>query len=308
MESHTVTIKSLARKYGFAFCGISEATTLDQERKHLEDWLLRGYQGTMGYLERHQDLRLDPRALVPGAKSVVSLAYNYFPNRNLDRAGTYKVAKYAYGEDYHKVLKKKLKGMLRDIRTQVGEVHGRAFVDSAPVMERQWAAKSGLGWIGKNGLVLNRSMGSFFFLCELIIDLPLVPDGPVGDYCGTCTRCLDACPTAAFPQPGVLDASKCISYLTIELKGTVPEVFQGKMDDWIFGCDICQDVCPWNRFSKPAREEAFSPGEHLPAMEKHDWEEITEEVFNRVFEHSPLRRAGYHGIKKNIAANKKARH
>jgi epoxyqueuosine reductase len=307
IESHTAIIKALAKRIGFSFCGISEAVPLDEESARLESWLRRGYQGSMRYLENHREMRLDPRELVPGAKSVVSLAYNYFPRKMLPGHGTYKIAKYAYGADYHKVLRKKLKRMLREVHARIGEVHGRAFVDSAPVMERQWAAKSGLGWIGKNGLLLNRGMGSFFFLCELIIDLPLVPDGPIGDYCGTCTRCLDACPTQAFPQPGVLDASKCISYLTIELKDSIPHGFHGRMDDWIFGCDVCQDVCPWNRFSKPSPEEAFYPGEQLKKMQKRDWEEITEEIFNRIFAHSPLKRAGYEGIRNSIAANKKVR-
>ena len=290
---------------GFLYCGISKAERLDSEAEKLESWLNQGMNGKMGYMANHFEKRLDPSLLVPGAKSVVSLLYNYYPKASLEKEGNYKIAKYAYGKDYHFVIKDKLKSFLDLLQKEVGEVDGRVFVDSAPVMERQWAAKSGLGWLGKNTLLLNRGHGSFFFLAELIIDLELQYDNPIGDYCGTCTKCLDACPTAAFPQPGVLDASRCISYLTIELKDEIPAGFEGKFNDWIFGCDICQDVCPWNRFSKPHRETAFEPSDKLKGLGKKDWEEMTAEVFNKVFKKSAIKRTKWEGLKRNIEFAKK---
>jgi len=293
-------IKSKAAALGFTFCGISKAGFLEDEAHHLEEWLKRKYQGKMGYLENYFEKRLDPTLLVPGAKSVVSLIYNYFPEKDLAQADQPKVAKYAYGEDYHFVVKDKLKELTTSIRKTIGEVQGRAFVDSAPVMERTWAKKSGLGWIGKNSLLLNRTMGSFFFLAELIIDLELDYDGPIKDYCGTCTACIDACPTQAIPEPYVVDGSKCISYFTIELKEAIPDEVKGKFEGWAFGCDICQDVCPWNRFASPHQEERFKP---LPAIEgftNTDWEEITEEIFEKLFERSAVNRAGYEGLKRNL--------
>ncbi len=254
----------------------------------------------MSYLENHFDKRLDPTKLVEGAKSVISLVYNYCPEKDLASNHNLKIAKYAYGEDYHVVIKDKLKEFLFLIHEEIGDVNGRAFVDSAPVMERAWAKKSGIGWIGKNSLLLNRSMGSFFFLAELILDLELEYDGPIKDYCGTCTACMDACPTDAIPQPYVVDGSKCISYFTIELKEEIPNEVKGKFENWIFGCDICQDVCPWNRFSQPHNESRFKPHAELEKMSVNDWEEITEEVFQKVFKKSAVKRAGFKGLKRNI--------
>lgn len=298
--TNTRFIKDAAARMGFAYCGISRAGFLEEEADHLDTWLRRGYQGKMSYLENHHDMRLDPTKLVPGAKSVVSLVYNYYPKSDLAREGEPKVAKYAYGEDYHFVIREKLKELLAEIRDNVGEVNGRAFVDSAPVMERAWAARSGVGWIGKNSLLLNRTMGSFFFLAELIIDLELACDGPVKDYCGTCTACMDACPTEAIPEPYVVDGSKCISYFTIELKEAIPEDYKGRFQDWIFGCDICQDVCPWNRFSTSHDEPRFDPSPELTTMTKNDWIDITRETFDRVFRKSPLKRAGFEGLRRNV--------
>ena len=298
--SNTQLIKSTATDLGFSFCGISKAEFLEEEASRLEEWLQRGYQGKMSYLENHFDKRLDPRLLVPGAKSVVSLIYNYYPSKELATTDQLKIAKYAYGEDYHHVIKEKLNVFLERIQLQVGDVNGRAFVDSAPVHERAWAKKSGLGWVGKNSLLLNRSMGSFFFLAELIIDLELEPDGPMKDYCGTCTACMDACPTDAIPQPYVVDGSKCISYFTIELKGEIPAEVKGKFENWIFGCDICQDVCPWNRFAQPHEEDKFLPHPDLEKLSKQDWKEITEEVFEKLFRKSAVKRTKLEGLKRNI--------
>ena len=298
--SNTQFIKSTATALGFSFCGISKAEFLEEEASHLDEWLNRGYQGKMNYLENHFDKRLDPRLLVPGAKSVVSLIYNYYPSKDLSASDEFKIAKYAYGEDYHEVIKEKLKVFLQRIQSHIGDVSGRAFVDSAPVHERAWAKRSGLGWIGKNSLLLNRSMGSFFFLAELIIDLDLEPDGPVKDYCGTCTACMDACPTDAIPQPFVVDGSRCISYFTIELKEEIPTEVKGKFENWIFGCDICQDVCPWNRFAQPHQERKFLPHPDLEKMSKQEWQEITEEVFEKLFRKSAVKRTKLSGLKRNI--------
>lgn len=253
----------------------------------------------MGYLENHFDKRLDPGKLVPGAKSVISLVYNYYPKKDLASSDGLKIAKYAYGKDYHFVIKDKLKTFFEELKNQIGEIDGRVFVDSAPVHERAWAAKSGLGWIGKNSLLLNKEMGSFFFLAEIILDLELIPDRPVKDHCGTCTACMDACPTDAIPEPYVVDGSRCISYLTIELKEEIPDAFHDKMEGWIFGCDICQDVCPWNRFSKPHQEREFEPGE-WENFTKEDWTELTEEVFRKVFKKSAVKRTKFLGLKRNI--------
>jgi epoxyqueuosine reductase len=304
MPTHTVSkntqiIKAIAGELGFSFCGIAKAEFLAEEAPRLEEWLTRGYQGKMGYLENHFDMRLDPTKLVPGAKSVVSLVYNYYPKRKYEKEGNFKIAKYAYGQDYHLVVKEKLKTFFSTIQRQIGEVEGRVFVDSAPVHERAWAAKSGLGWVGKNSLLLNKQMGSFFFLAELIIDLELEVDGPIKDYCGTCTACQDACPTDAIPEPYVVDGSRCISYLTIELKEGIPAEFKGKMENWAFGCDICQDVCPWNRFSKPHHEDAFDP-QGWESFSRGEWEEMTEETFGRVFRKSAVKRAKFAGLKRNI--------
>jgi len=294
----TALIKMKARELGFSFCGVARAEFLEDEAPRLEEWLKRQYQGSMSYMERHFDKRLDPTLLVPGAKSVVSLVYNYFPSAQ-QAEGTLKVAKYAYGEDYHDVIREKLNTLMNIIHEQIGEVSGRAFVDSAPVMERAWAKRTGIGWIGKNSLLLNRDLGSFFFLAELIIDLELDYDSPAKDYCGSCTACIDACPTDAIPAPYVVDASKCISYFTIELKGEIPSTEKGKFSDWIFGCDICQDVCPWNRFSKPHQEARFEAVDAIN-MPRQEWVEMTEEIFNTAFRKSPLQRARYSGLRRNI--------
>lgn len=294
-------IKAEAARLGFSFCGISKAEFLKDEAPRLEEWLSRGYQGKMSYLENYFDKRLDPTLLVPGAKSVISLLYNYYPQNDLAREGEYKISKYAYGEDYHIVVKEKLKTFLVNLQEAVGEIHGRAFVDSAPVMERVWAHRSGLGWIGKNSLLLNKEMGSFFFVAELIIDLPLEYDSPIKDYCGTCTACIDACPTDAIAEPYVVDGSKCISYFTIELKESIPADVKGKFQDWIFGCDICQDVCPWNRFSRPHDEKRFLPPNELGEFTKNDWLEITDDVFAKLFSKSAVKRTKFEGLKRNIS-------
>ncbi|HNP17478.1 MAG TPA: tRNA epoxyqueuosine(34) reductase QueG [Fulvivirga sp.] len=300
ITQNSARIKKIAHELGFMFCGISKAEFLAKEAPLLEQWLNKGLHGTMSYMENHFDKRLDPTKLVPGAKSVISLGYNYYPQKDLAKEEGIKIAKYAYGQDYHYVVKDKLKQFMLLIAEQIGDVDGRAFVDSAPVMERQWAAKSGLGWIGKNSLLLNKQNGSFFFLAELILDLELEPDGPVKDYCGTCTACIDACPTDAITEPYVVDASKCISYFTIELKEQIPNEVKGKFENWAFGCDICQDVCPWNRFSKPNTEPAFQPNEKLVSMTDNDWQEITEEVFREVFRKSAVKRTKFEGLKRNI--------
>ncbi len=300
-ENNSLFIKNTASELGFELCGIAKAEYLENEALQLEKWLNQGSHGEMEYMASHFDKRLDPTKLVEGAKSVISLAYNYYPEEDLGTNGSYKIAKYAYGEDYHLVIKTKLKTFLQILQTEIGDINGRVFVDSAPVHERVWAQKSGLGWIGKNSLLLNRDKGSFFFLAELIIDLELEYDSPVPDYCGTCTKCMDACPTNAIPDPYVVDASKCISYFTIELKDQIPVEVKGKFDDWIFGCDICQDVCPWNRFSQPHAEPSFSPHSQLESMSKQDWIEITHEIFQSVFNKSAVKRTKFEGLKRNIS-------
>jgi epoxyqueuosine reductase len=297
---NTAYIKAKARELGFSHCGISKAEYLEDEAPKLEEWLKRNYQGKMSYLENHFDMRLNPCLLVPGAKSVISLVFNYYPVEELGKDDSYRIAKYAYGEDYHVVLKDKLKILLAAIQQDIGEVAGRAFVDSAPVMERAWASRGGVGWVGKNSLLLNRDMGSFFFLAELIIDLDLEYDQAIKDYCGTCTACMDACPTDAIPAPYVVDGSKCISYFTIELKEEIPADVKGKFGDWIFGCDICQNVCPWNSFAKPHNEQRLNPGEALTGMTTNDWNEITEEVFENLFKRSAVKRTKFKGLKRNI--------
>jgi len=299
VSRHTHFVKKTAAALGFDFCGISKAGFLEEEAHRLEHWLNQGKHGQMHYMANHFDKRLDPTQLVPGAKSVVSLMYNYYPEKDLAKEGSYKLAKYAYGKDYHFVIKDLLKSFFQAIRQEIGEVEGRVFVDSAPVMERQWAAKGGLGWTGKNTLLINPKRGSFFFLAELVLDLELVADGPMKDFCGTCTRCIDACPTEAI-TPYNVDASKCISYLTIELKDAIPPAFKGKMKGWIFGCDICQDVCPWNRFSRPHQQPAFRPHPELEKIDQKGWEELTEETFRKVFQKSAVKRAKYSGLLRNI--------
>lgn len=306
-ERHTQFLKKTARDLGFAFVGIAAARRLDSEAERLENWLKQGFQGKMSYMENHFDLRLDPTKLVPGARSVVSLMYNYFTDREQSDPEAPRIAKYAYGKDYHFLLKDKLKTLLQLLRAEVGEVEGRCFVDSAPVMERQWAQKSGLGWTGKNTLLIHPRAGSYFFLAELIMDLDLVPDAPLRDHCGTCTRCIDACPTDAISENGyLLDASKCISYLTIELRDeTLPEAFRGKMKNYMFGCDICQQVCPWNKFSTRHAEPYFEPHSRLLDMTRREWEELTEDVFREVFRKSAVKRTKFKGLKRNIDFLKK---
>ena len=280
-------------------CGISEAGFLEKEAPRLEKWLKNNSQGQMSYMENHFDKRLDPTLLVDGAKSVVSLLLNYYPSE-LQREDSYKISKYAYGQDYHFVIKAKLNELLFSIQEHIGAVSGRAFVDSAPVLDKAWAAKSGLGWIGKNSNLITQKVGSFYFIAELIIDLELEYDFATTDHCGSCTACLDACPTQAIIAPYQVDGSKCISYYTIELKDNLPEEMKGKLDDWAFGCDVCQDVCPWNRFSKAHNEPLFQANPELLSYSKQDWEEITAETFQKVFKDSPLKRTKLEGLKRNI--------
>ncbi len=298
---NTQLIKSISKELGFDFCGISKAEFLAEEAPRLEAWLKQKAHGKMSYMENHFDKRLDPTKLVPGAKSVISLLYNYYPEKDLaqENPQSHKIAKYAYGKDYHFVIKDKLKTFHQLIQEKIGEVEGRVFVDSAPVLERQWAEKSGLGWIGKNTMLINKEQGSFFFLAELILDLELEPDGPIKDYCGTCTRCLDACPTDAL-SPYSMDASKCISYLTIELKVAIPSEFKDQMEGWAFGCDICQDVCPWNRFSQTHHEEQFYPNDELKSAFNNNWEDLTKEVFGQIFKKSAVKRTKFEGLKRNL--------
>ncbi len=302
---NTQVIKQKAHDLGFEEVGVSKAEFLNDEAKKLEAWLNNNHQGEMAYMANHFDVRTDPRKLVPGAKSVISLSYNYYTETTQEDPKAPKISKYAYGRDYHKVVRKKLKALLKFVQEEIGEVDGRAFVDSAPVMERVWAQKSGLGWIGKNTLLLTKRKGSYFFLAELILDLELDYDGPVQDHCGSCTKCIDACPTDAIYAPYQMDASKCISYLTIELKDKIPSQFKGKMKDWMYGCDICQEVCPINAKSKNHQEPQFNPKEELLRKDRQEWEEITEEVFTKLFEGSPVKRTKFAGLKRNIEFLKK---
>lgn len=298
-SKHTQLIKTEAKRLGFLSCGISKAQFLEEEAPRLEQWLNQNRHGEMQYMENHFDKRLDPTKLVDGAKSVISLLLNYYPSQK-QTSDSYKISKYAYGTDYHFVIKDKLKALLQCIQEEIGEVHGRAFVDSAPVMDKVWAARSGLGWMGKHSNLLTQQVGSFYFIAELIVDLELEYDTPVTDHCGTCTACIDACPTEAIVEPYMVDGSKCISYFTIELKNGIPQEFKGKFDEWMFGCDVCQDVCPWNRFSKPHQEPLFNPRPELLSMTKKDWEEITEDVFNKIFKKSAVKRTKYSGLQRNI--------
>lgn len=300
-EDHARIIRTAAIELGFGQVGFARAERLDEAADRLEKWLLQGNQGSMSYMTGHFEKRVDPRELVPDAKTVVSLSYNYFSEEGFEDPSAPKVSMYAYGRDYHKVIKKKLKSLIERVREEIGDISGRCFVDSAPVMEREWAQRSGIGWNGKNTLTINPKSGSYFFLAELIIDLEVAPDQAMRDHCGTCTRCIDACPTGAIADNGYwLDASKCISYLTIELKDRIPEEFRGKMDGWIFGCDVCQQVCPWNRFSKQHDEPAFVPSPQLLKMTEKDWTELTREVFDDLFTGSAVKRTGYEGLSRNI--------
>ncbi len=294
-------IKSLAANAGFDFCGIAEARALDDDARKLENWLQQGKQGQMHYMEKHFDLRVNPYKLVPGAKSVICFLINHFPDINQEK-NIPKISKYAYGKDYHDVIRPKLQFILSQMKERFGDFHGRGFVDSAPVLERSWAVLSGLGWVGKNGNLIHKKNGSFFFIATLIVDLELQYDAPeMADYCGTCTRCIDACPTQAIEDDKVVNGSKCISYFTIELKDLlIPDQMKDKFSDWMFGCDICQDVCPWNRFSRPTGEPAFSPIPEILHYNENDWEELTEEGFKKIFADSPLKRARYQGIRRNL--------
>ncbi|MEZ4777816.1 MAG: tRNA epoxyqueuosine(34) reductase QueG [Flavobacteriaceae bacterium] len=299
-SNYSNLIKAEANRLGFMSCGISKAEFLEEEAPRLERWLKNQMHGEMRYMENHFDKRLDPTKLVEGSKSVISLLLNYFP-KEFQREDSYKISKYAYGTDYHLVIKEKMKALLSFIQDEIGEVHGRAFVDSAPVLDKVWAAKSGLGWIGKHTNLLSKKVGSFFFIAELIVDIELDYDTPVTDHCGTCTACIDACPTQAIVQPYVVDGSKCISYLTIELKNEIPAHFSNQMDHWMFGCDVCQDVCPWNRFSKAHSEPLFDAHPELLSKSKKEWKEITEEVFAEIFKKSAVKRTKFSGLQRNIS-------
>jgi epoxyqueuosine reductase len=300
-QHHTQQIKLLAQQLGFDFCGIAKAVKLDDDARRLESWLNKGFNGSMQYMENNFELRIDPTKLVSGAKSVITLLLNYFPAEKQNTAAP-KISKYALGQDYHEVIRSKLKLLLQYIKTNIGEINGRGFVDSAPVLERSWAQKSGLGWVGKNGNLINKQAGSFFFIATLITDLDLVYDDAFAkDYCGTCTKCIDHCPTEAILPDKVIDGSKCISYFTIELKDAlIPDGMKGKFDNWMFGCDTCQDVCPWNRFSKPTSEINFTPLPEILNFTKNDWEALTEESFKIIFKNSPLKRSKFDGVKRNL--------
>ena len=301
LESYTHLVKSTAKELGFDYCGIAKAQKLNEDAVRLETWLRRGFHGSMQYMEKYFDLRVDPTLLVPGAKSVITLMLNYFPSQQQKNTAP-KISKYAFGKDYHEVIKSKLNNFLFMLQEKIGDIHGRGFVDSAPVLERTWAQRSGLGWIGRNGNLITKQQGSFFFIATLITDLELLYDDPfVKDYCGTCRRCIDACPTNAILDNKVINGSSCISYFTIELKDMlIPDEMKGKFQNWMFGCDICQDVCPWNRFSKPAAEAAFTPVPEILNLSTKEWENITEETFKNIFKESPLKRAKFKGIQRNL--------
>lgn len=298
-ERYSNLIKSKAMAFGFQSCGISKADFLEEEAPHLEQWLKNNFHGEMKYMENYFDKRLDPRLLVEGSKSVISLSYNYFPEE-IQANKDFKLAKYAYGEDYHDVIKDKLRLMIAELQEEIGEFSFRVFVDSAPVLEKAWAKKSGIGWVGKNSNLITKKNGSFYFLAEIICDLDLIQDYEVTDHCGSCTKCIDACPTQAIVSDKIIDGSKCISYATIELKDQIPDFFKDKMEDWMFGCDICQDVCPWNRFSAPTLEEKFRPNSEIKNFTKQEWKDITQEVFSTVFRKSAVKRTKFAGLKRNL--------
>ena len=302
LEQNTHLIKSAAKTLGFEYCGIAKAERLDEDSRRLESWLIKGFQGKMSYMEHYFDLRVDPCKLVPGAKSIITLLLNYFPSEKQQNADSPIISKYAYGKDYHEVIKTKLKLFLQMLKDNIGEIHGRGFTDSAPVLEKSWAQKSGLGWIGKNGNLITRQHGSFFFISTLIVDIPLEYDEPFArDYCGTCTKCIDECPTEAILDNKVVDGSRCISYFTIELKDSlIPDSMKGKFQNRLFGCDVCQDVCPWNKFSEPTTKADFTPLPEILNFTTSDWEELTEESFKIIFKDSPLKRSRYAGIKRNL--------
>ncbi|HRN55286.1 MAG TPA: tRNA epoxyqueuosine(34) reductase QueG [Agriterribacter sp.] len=300
-SNYTATVKEIATQCGFDYCGIARAVPLDDDARRLETWLNQGMNGTMHYMENYFDLRVNPAKLVPGAQSVITLLLNYFPSGS-SRSNAPKVSRYAWGNDYHEVIRAKLKYFLQEMKSRIGEVNGRGFVDSAPVLERTWAQRSGLGWVGKNGNLIHKGSGSFFFIATLIVDVKLEYDDPVAkDYCGSCRKCIDACPTDAIQENRVIDGSKCISYFTIELKDMlIPDEMKGKFNNWMFGCDICQEVCPWNRFSTATRETAFEPIPEILNFDTQDWEDLTEESFKKIFKNSPLKRAKFSGIKRNL--------
>ena len=298
--NYSQLIKQKAEKFGFQSCGISKAEFLEEEAPRLEAWLNKGYHGEMKYMENHFDKRLNPTLLVDGAKSVISLSYNYFPKVKIDEINNFKISKYAYGEDYHEVIKDILKNMVAELQEEIGEFGFRVFVDSAPVLEKAWARKSGLGWVGKNANLITKKHGSFYFLAEIICDLELDYDLAVTDHCGSCRACIDACPTQAIVSDRIVDGSKCISYATIELKNEIPDYFNGKMDDWIFGCDVCQDVCPWNRFSAPTLQEKFAPNFQKLNFRKNEWKELTQELFSEIFKKSAVKRTKFSGLMRNI--------
>ena len=298
--NYSQLIKQKAEKFGFQSCGISKAEFLEEEAPCLEAWLNKGYHGEMNYMENHFDKRLNPTLLVDGAKSVISLSYNYFPKVKIDEINNFKISKYAYGEDYHEVIKDILKNMVAELQEEIGEFGFRVFVDSAPVLEKAWARKSGLGWVGKNANLITKKHGSFYFLAEIICDLELEYDLAVTDHCGSCRACIDACPTQAIVSDRIVDGSKCISYATIELKNEIPDYFNGKMDDWMFGCDVCQDVCPWNRFSAPTLQEKFAPNFQKLNFRKNEWKELTQELFSEIFKKSAVKRTKFSGLMRNI--------
>ena len=299
--NYSQLIKQKAEKFGFQSCGISKAEFLEEEAPRLETWLNKGYHGEMQYMENHFDKRLDPTLLVDGAKSVISLSYNYFPKVKIDEINNFKISKYAYGEDYHEVIKDILKEMVAELQEEIGEFGFRVFVDSAPVLEKAWARKSGLGWVGKNANLITKKHGSFYFLAEIICDLELDYDLAVTDHCGSCRACIDACPTQAIVSDRIVDGSKCISYATIELKNQIPDYFNGKMDDWMFGCDVCQDVCPWNRFSAPTLQEKFAPNFQKLNFRKNEWKELSQELFSEIFKKSAVKRTKFSGLMRNIS-------
>lgn len=301
ITTHTQLIKQFSKQLGFDYCGIAKAERLDEDAKRLEQWLNKGMHGSMQYMENHFELRIDPTKLVPDARSVITLMMNYFPSAEQNEQAP-KISKYAYGEDYHEVIRERLKELMKLINEQIGDVNGRGFVDSAPVLERSWAVKSGLGWVGKNGNLISKQSGSFFFIATLICDLELEYDAPFAkDYCGTCTKCIDSCPTDAILPDKVVDGSKCISYFTIELKDAlIDESMKGKFDKWMFGCDVCQDVCPWNRFSKPHHEQHFNPIPEILILTTQQWEAMSEETFKKVFKNSPIKRTKFAGIQRNL--------
>ena len=300
-QKYSALIKAKAQKFGFQNCGISKAGFLEEDARPLENWLQNHYHGQMQYMENYFDKRLDPTILVEGSKSVISLSYNYFPEENISGSDTFKISKYAYGQDYHEIIKAILEEMVAELKEEIGDFHCRVFTDSAPVLERSWARKSGIGWVGKNANLITKQSGSFYFLAEIICDLDLTEDNPTTDHCGTCRKCIDACPTDAIISEKIIDGSKCISYATIELKNEIPESFKNKMEDWMFGCDICQDVCPWNRFSVPHQQEKFKPNHFLKSYTKKDWQELSQELFSEIFRKSPVKRTKFEGLKRNIS-------